>query len=292
MLGDAQTEAYEPVASIRNLFVNVGHRFPKYAGQGHLDIINNGVHNWGSRAMRLDPADFTMNEIGNYYQSGSGTAAKVDVWFGLHKIRTYNGMSLKIYTNDNYMSPDHLTNIKNWTDNDYYYSIGDFSPWYDEADILKYNTDNRFGYSRFHTGSTIPLNPSWFVSSPLTIQGVAPPIMPIAQVKQHLIDNVGARHYLNADGSVGEYLDNLQIKYLGYFANDSDVGRLDYESEYGEQASNVPSKTRPAGYDTDQDGMADIWEAATFGDLTQDSNGDFDGDGYTNIEEFINLVDK
>ena len=38
--------------------------------------------------------------------------------------------------------------------------------------------------------------------------------------------------------------------------------------------------------------MADLWENNTFGNLTRIANGDEDGDGYTNIEEFLNGTDK
>ena len=37
--------------------------------------------------------------------------------------------------------------------------------------------------------------------------------------------------------------------------------------------------------------MPDTWESATFGNLTRDGTGDFDSDGYTDLEEFLNLVD-
>eukprot|EP01013_Petalomonas_cantuscygni_P025391 TRINITY_DN47330_c0_g1_i1.p1 TRINITY_DN47330_c0_g1~~TRINITY_DN47330_c0_g1_i1.p1 ORF type:complete len:591 (-),score=-11.80 TRINITY_DN47330_c0_g1_i1:27-1799(-) len=52
----------------------------------------------------------------------------------------------------------------------------------------------------------------------------------------------------------------------------------------------VPSKTpnsRSENYDTDNDGMADSWELAIFGDLSKTANGDENGDGYTNIETFL-----
>lgn len=38
--------------------------------------------------------------------------------------------------------------------------------------------------------------------------------------------------------------------------------------------------------DTDGDGLPDWWEIQYFGDLSQDGEGDFDGDGYTNLEEY------
>ncbi|MCK5290460.1 MAG: hypothetical protein KAR39_00385 [Thermoplasmata archaeon] len=38
--------------------------------------------------------------------------------------------------------------------------------------------------------------------------------------------------------------------------------------------------------DTDGDGLLDSWELQFFGDLGQEAAGDFDADGFTNIEEF------
>ncbi len=58
---------------------------------------------------------------------------------------------------------------------------------------------------------------------------------------------------------------------------------------------NAPLQTRPAGWDTDNDGMPDDWETdhglnpySTEAD--PDWNSDFDGDGYINVEEYINEI--
>lgn len=47
--------------------------------------------------------------------------------------------------------------------------------------------------------------------------------------------------------------------------------------------------TRAADYDTDGDGMPDAWEVKHgLNPNVADNNGDFDSDGYTNLEEYIN----
>ena len=64
-----------------------------------------------------------------------------------------------------------------------------------------------------------------------------------------------------------------------YFANTGDFS-----------SASIPQKQssdRPTDYDTDKDGMADNWEIAVFGDLSKTSNGDSDGNGYTNLETFL-----
>ena len=39
--------------------------------------------------------------------------------------------------------------------------------------------------------------------------------------------------------------------------------------------------------DSDNDGMDDDWEVAYFGNLSRDGTGDFDGDGMTDLAEFV-----
>jgi hypothetical protein len=54
----------------------------------------------------------------------------------------------------------------------------------------------------------------------------------------------------------------------------------------------LPTASRPAGFDTDQDGMPDAWEAAHALDPADasDRNGDANQDGYTNLEEYLNSL--
>jgi hypothetical protein len=60
------------------------------------------------------------------------------------------------------------------------------------------------------------------------------------------------------------------------------------DSGYGTLAN----ATRPAGFDTDADGMPDAWETQNGFDPNDasDRNGDADGDAYTNLEEYLNSL--
>ncbi|MGZ0174979.1 MAG: pectate lyase, partial [Planctomycetales bacterium] len=51
-------------------------------------------------------------------------------------------------------------------------------------------------------------------------------------------------------------------------------------------------KSKPAPVDTDSDGMPDVWEKARGLDPAnaKDRNGNLDGDGYTNLETYLNSL--
>jgi hypothetical protein len=52
---------------------------------------------------------------------------------------------------------------------------------------------------------------------------------------------------------------------------------------------NTPTTYRPANFDTDQDGMPDGWELSLgLNPLAANNNADFDTDGYTDLEEYLN----
>lgn len=60
-------------------------------------------------------------------------------------------------------------------------------------------------------------------------------------------------------------------------------------------ATNQPIQAYNSGTpytDTDNDGMEDAWETSTFGGLSRDGTQDFDSDGYTDLEEFLNQKDS
>ena len=53
----------------------------------------------------------------------------------------------------------------------------------------------------------------------------------------------------------------------------------------------TPTASRPAGFDTDGDGMPDAWETVHgFNPSVADDKGDADADGYTNLEEYLNEI--
>lgn len=69
-------------------------------------------------------------------------------------------------------------------------------------------------------------------------------------------------------------------------------GIIDKESDAeGFTGLNIYEVSREEGFDTDQDGMPNWWEALNGLDInTPDNNGDPDHDGYTNLEDYLNWL--
>lgn len=69
-------------------------------------------------------------------------------------------------------------------------------------------------------------------------------------------------------------------------------GLIDRESDSeGFEGLNIEQASRPAGWDSDQDGMPDWWEKAYGTDAGKaDNNGDIDHDYYTNLEAYLNWM--
>jgi hypothetical protein len=68
--------------------------------------------------------------------------------------------------------------------------------------------------------------------------------------------------------------------------NETDLGIGD--SGYG----TLENASRPDDFDVDEDGMADAWESDNGLNPADpdDRNADADGDGYTNLEEYLNAL--
>jgi hypothetical protein len=78
-----------------------------------------------------------------------------------------------------------------------------------------------------------------------------------------------------------------QLRSLG--TSGAIVGGSDGEAAVGGQPTATQSQ-RPAGFDTDGDGMPDVWETAhgLNPSSVADATTDYTGDGYTNIEKYLN----
>ncbi|MBM2620308.1 cellulose binding domain-containing protein [Actinoplanes sp. LDG1-06] len=64
-----------------------------------------------------------------------------------------------------------------------------------------------------------------------------------------------------------------------------------YNSSQWNALWNASATNAPSGWDTDRDGMPNTWESANgLNPNTADQNGDADGDGYRNLEEYLDYA--
>ncbi|WP_435132187.1 T9SS type A sorting domain-containing protein [Formosa sp. A9] len=254
---------------INNLYSGISHRFPNPKGEGHYDIINNAVYNWKNRLIRITGGG-TYNVINNYYKP-SKRGLRSSAWFGSGKISFLQKLQTRA------------------TDNPLIYTAGNIvtgqreTPLLDDSDMW-----HVFAGSHLSEGMLVPK--SYFTSSQFKLVGKAYDIESANQAFNNIINNVGANKYLQANGTFTVYLDSKDESDLQMVKNDTYSGSF-FDDRSTIPYPTVPNNTRPSNYDTDQDGMADEWERNTFGDLSRDGKGDHDGDGYTDLEEFLNGVD-
>jgi pectate lyase len=109
------------------------------------------------------------------------------------------------------------------------------------------------------------------------------PVLTAQEALAHVTANAGAsRHRDPAD----EYVLAELASFGRRGATISDESSLGFAGGVG----TLPAGTAPA--DQDRDGMSDAWEAAHGLDAADDSDGkaDRDGDGYTNLEEYLSSL--
>jgi hypothetical protein len=259
---------------LNNVFSNVGWRCPgKIGGALHVDFINNAIHNWRLNPIRGDADDWTLNLIGNYFQSN---------YWVFQESNTLPKMSIRSYSETN-PNPTLYDEDNEWTP-----YLGE------EFKEVGYPADPSLMWQEF-TGSTDVINPNWWVSSRLPITGAGtiaePTILLSSQVLDSLLPIAGANKYLNADGTVGTYRDPIDTTAVYNFENN--IG-YSYSANWGTAAAGLPtmpSNTRPAGYDTDDDGIPDTYETAQGWNVNVANNNVVDASGYTQLELFLNEVD-
>jgi hypothetical protein len=104
-----------------------------------------------------------------------------------------------------------------------------------------------------------------------------------------VLEDAGASRGLNCDGTFLPRRDAIDMRIVDDVRNGTGA-IIDDPAEVGGWLT-IPPAT--ACVDTDHDGMPDAWEQKHGFDLNDpsDSVKDFDGDGYTNIEEYLNGTD-
>lgn len=239
---------------INNLFTNVGWRTPsKIGGAVRMDIINNTVHNWTNRLIRIDDWSYTLNHVGNYYSKGGrGTAQAHTAYFG-----NRNG---RIYENDNYLDPDFDTRCCAWTDFD--------QPRTGELPASSFVT-NPFPYN----------NPETII------------IEASSDLKTNVLPFVGAYKYIANNGNVVEDRDTFDTEAVNKAINEVNDTSADITLDIS--LSEIPntSNTRPNMWYVANPHIPENWliSKGIVGNAT--IHNEIQQSGYTLLEEYINQVD-
>jgi pectate lyase len=238
----------------RNLFAHNAHRNPRVDGAQRVIFAYNIIYNWYSRAGEvLRPA--TIDFVGNYFKAGP--------WSNPNEVLFYEevGSPPSIYIEGNVAQPLQTNPA---ADN-----------WY----LLKYSTLNR-------TSSKIYLPTEWRRFTPL----VSGPSQSAATTYQTVLGNVGANARLECSGTWTTRLDRVDQAIINDVINGtgpSSDSQIDHQSDFG---GYPPVSSGTACTDTDHDGMPDVYEIARGFNPNNPADGslDADGDGYTNVEEYLN----
>jgi hypothetical protein len=261
ILGLTLTNSRGNFTTVNNLFVDQTHRTPNLGADLPADVINNVMFNFQSRLVNFNTDGSNLNFIGNYMKIGS-----YSVSIAPNKVQT--PATPLIYTANNYHSSLETTPILN----------------------------DQVVWGKFSDGT--PLSGTYFTTSQHTLIGRSFTIKTAAQTYTDVLADVGANKYLNADGSVGTYLDSFDTTKIANVisgtssnpdtTNDHSIGTN--PTLFTSRLPTLPNNTRTSYYGTNQHIPAAFLTAQGVTNTTTVHN-DLAPSGYTWMEEFLNQVD-
>lgn len=261
----------------QNMWVNISHRFPGISTEDRLDVINNVVHNWQRLIMGNTVAtNLKLNAINNYWQRGC--MSNVIEKHSVCRMDYRDGVQTRIYSKGNiingeYTDPNALPN-KIWL------------YWIDPPPGRKALDD---------------VDDQFFVENPFDQLGHSLNIISAENALVDVTNNVGANAVLDGAGNKIISSDIIDERYINQAKNNicepytfpPDPRQYDHYKAYHNSVSNIPINARPLDFDSDKDGMPDAYELSQ--DLnpqdSKDGSEDRNGDGYTNLEDYLNLID-
>lgn len=285
----------ENCSFMRNLWADNTGRNPSIGWNGVFNFVNNVIYNWVHRS--ADGADYTamFNMINNYYKPGPLT--NVNAPIGHRILKPESGRSKlsykqygRVYATGNVVEGNQTVSNDNW------------------AGGIQIETEKDCGEYTSQIKSEVPFEMPYMR------------IMSAAESYDYVLDNVGAT--LPCRDIIDERVINEVRTGEVYYEK-----KLPKENPYGDMSGLAQKSIGPDGLfkyrrlpkdsykqgiithpsqmggypeyhgtpyvDTDLDGMPDAWELANGlnPNDASDANKDCTGDGYTNIEKYINGID-
>lgn len=248
-----------------NLIAHNDSRNPRFAsGAGHVDFRNNVIYNWGYNSAyggeKQQPGNpefnFTIiNMVANYYKPGPATRSNVSSRIVAPSSRDGDADLGKWWVSDNFVEGSPEVTADNW---------------------LGVSPSRPDHVANLHTGPAFRLAEPW---SAMAIAEQSP-----EEAYHTVLARVGASlpKRDSVDARIIEEVRNGTATYgNGIISSQRDVGGW------------PELKSLPAPEDSDGDGMPDWWEVKYGLDPNDpsDANGDLNGSGYTNLEEYLNGTD-
>jgi hypothetical protein len=286
----------ENCSFMRNLWANNTGRNPSIGWNGVFNFANNVIFNWVHRSM--DGGDYTakFNVINNYYKPGPATPMDKPV---SHRIlKPESGRSDldrrefgQAYVSGNIVEGNEKVTKDNWDGGVQFEDVPDKENPYTEVllvdDISKYKDEVK-------------------VNHPMPMPYLN--IMSTKNAYEYVLENAGATlprrdpvdqriSRVVRTGEI-EYADNVDLDGIPEFEHrrlPKDSYKIGIITDIS-QVGGYPEYKGKSYKDSDNDGMPDKWEEK-YADLGLDPNDpsdaveDCNGDGYTNIEKYINGID-
>jgi hypothetical protein len=227
------------------------------AYDGHHDIFNNVCYNWGGRA--TDGGTHECNFVNNYYKMGPATTQRILLKADLEGTGTG---TQSYYVNGNIRENTNGTKTKD-----------------------AYNTTYRYTTSNGQVVDWTVFVEQPFFESMATVETAE-------EAYQNVLSDVGCNlpELDNHDQRMVSETLNGTTTTTGYRTGKK--GLIDSETDSEDFSGlNIETAYRPADYYQDGDGIPDWFENAVGTSKTApNNNDDRDGDGYTDLEEYLNWV--
>lgn len=228
---------------------------------GHHDVFNNVVYNWGNRA--CDGGTHQLNFVGNYYKKGAATTKN---YLLSHDFEGAGSGTQSAYVSGNIREELDGTLTQDKINDTYRYTLSggqtlDWEPWASEPFFPSYAT--------IETAEAAYKNV-------LSDVGCTQPFFDLHD--QRMVSETLGRTTSTRGSRSGK---------LGLIDSEEDAGCEGFNLE----RLGIAEAQRDAHWDTDQDGIPD-WFENTVGTnpAAANNNADRDGDYYTDLEEYLNWM--
>jgi hypothetical protein len=248
-----------------NLLAHHTSRNPRIDGEitNNVDLRNNVIYNWGFNSC-YGGEKATVNIVNCYYKYGPATGSSV-------KSRVVQP-SLRKDANSVVIVP-HV-----------------YGQWYITGNYV-------YGYPSVTANNWLGVNPDGGNSERSLCQSVTPfAVATTYPVSEQSAEN--SYYYVLRNAGCNIARDSIDTRII----NEVSTGTATYGGTYGTSKGIIDSQTTVGGWptlnstaapaDSDHDGMPDEWELKHNLNPNDDSdrNGDFNGDGYTNLEKYLNSL--